>query len=61
MIGRSILAELSDMGVAITEAAVTAALVRAPNAKAAAVAQRACGVLKVMQPTVKTDCVGLDL
>ena len=43
------------------EAAVTAALVRAPNAKAAAVAQRACGVLKVMQPTVKTDCVGLDL
>jgi penicillin-binding protein 1C len=43
------------------EAAVTAALVRAPNAKASAVAQRACGVLKVMQPTVKTDCVGLDL
>ena len=43
------------------EAAVTAALVRAPNARPAAVAQRACGVLKVMQPTVKTDCVGLDL
>ena len=43
------------------EAAVTAALVRAPNARAAAVAQRACGVFKVMQPTVKTDCVGLDL
>ena len=43
------------------EAAVTAALVRAPNAKASAVAQRACGVLKVMQPTVKIDCVGLDL
>jgi penicillin-binding protein 1C len=43
------------------EAAVTAALVRAPNAKATTVAQRACGVLKVMQPTVKTDCVGLDL
>ncbi len=43
------------------EAAVTAALVRAPNAKAPAVAQRACGVLKVMQPTVKIDCVGLDL
>ncbi|MFM1979940.1 MAG: penicillin-binding protein [Pseudomonadota bacterium] len=46
------------------EAAVTAALVRAPNAKASAVAQRACGVLKVMQPTVKfdkADCVGLDL
>ena len=43
------------------EAAVTAALVRAPNAKAPAVALRACGVLKVMQPTVKIDCVGLDL
>jgi penicillin-binding protein 1C len=43
------------------EAAVTAALVRAPNAKASAVAQRACGVLKVMQPTVKTDCLGMDL
>ncbi len=43
------------------EAAVTAALVRAPNAKASAVAQRACGVLKVMQPTVKTECMGLDL
>jgi penicillin-binding protein 1C len=43
------------------EAAVTAALVRAPNAKASTVAQRACGVLKVMQPTVKTDCLGLDL
>jgi penicillin-binding protein 1C len=43
------------------EAAVTAALVRAPNAKASAVALRACGVLKVMQPAVKTDCVGLDL
>ncbi len=43
------------------EAAVTAALVRAPNAKASVVAQRACGVLKAMQPTVKSDCVGLDL
>lgn len=43
------------------EAAVTAALVRAPNARAASVAQRACGVLKVMQPSVKTDCLGLDL
>ena len=43
------------------EAAVTAALVRAPNARAAVVAQRACGVLKMMQPTVKIDCVGLDL
>ena len=31
------------------EAAVAVALVRAPNAKAAQVAQRACGVLKLMQ------------
>jgi len=35
------------------EAAVAAALVRAPNAKAAQVSQRACGVLKTMQaPTL---------
>jgi len=43
------------------EAAVAAALVRAPNAKAAQVAQRACGVLKLMQAPAKTDCEGLDL
>ncbi|MDO8388738.1 MAG: transglycosylase domain-containing protein [Polaromonas sp.] len=36
-------------GLAEREAAIAAALVRAPNAKAAQVAQRACGVLKVMQ------------
>ena len=41
------------------EAAVTAALVRGPNAKAALVSSRACGVLKVMQP--KPDCEALDL
>jgi len=51
------------------EAAVAAALVRAPNAKAAQVAQRACAVLKAMQatslvapqPSAKIDCDGLDL
>jgi len=43
------------------EAAVAAALVRAPNAKAAQVTQRACGVLKAMQAPAKTDCEGLDL
>ena len=43
------------------EAAVAAALVRSPNAKAAQVAQRACGVLKLMQAPAKTDCEGLDL
>ena len=43
------------------EAAVAAALVRAPNAKTAQVTQRACGVLKTMQTPAKTDCEGLDL
>nr|WP_238541162.1 penicillin-binding protein 1C [Polaromonas sp. CF318] len=43
------------------EAAIAAALVRAPNAKAAQVSQRACGVLKVMQAPAKVDCAGLDL
>ena len=41
------------------EAAVAAALVRGPNAKAAQVAQRACGVLKLMQ--TKPDCDSLDM
>ncbi len=44
------------------EAAIAAALVRAPNAKPAQVSARACGVLKAMQPRgVKADCEGLDL
>ena len=43
------------------EAAVAAALVRAPNAKAAQVAQRACSVLKVLESTQPPDCEGLDL
>ena len=43
------------------EAALAAALVRAPNAKATQVAQRACGVLQLMQPGAKIDCDGLDL
>jgi penicillin-binding protein 1C len=38
------------------EAAITAALVRAPNASAKAVAQRACGVLKVMQSADGANC-----
>ncbi len=45
-----------------SEAALTAALVRAPNASAARVAQRACGVLKAMRgPGAATDCVALDM
>jgi penicillin-binding protein 1C len=43
------------------EAAIAAALVRAPNARAAQVAQRACGVLQIMQAPAKADCEGLDL
>jgi penicillin-binding protein 1C len=38
------------------EAAITAALVRAPNASAKAVAQRACGVLKTMQSADGNNC-----
>ncbi len=43
------------------EAAIAAALVRAPNAKTAQVTQRACGVLKTIQAPAKVDCDGLDL
>ena len=44
------------------EAAVAAALVRAPNAKVAQVVQRACAVLTALEPRAKTlDCEGLDL
>ncbi|MBT9513910.1 MAG: penicillin-binding protein 1C [Acidovorax sp.] len=43
------------------EAAVAAALVRAPNARPALVAQRACGVLRDMQRGARIDCDALDL
>ena len=43
------------------EAAVAAALVRAPNAKPAVVAQRACGVLREMRKPAATDCDAIDL
>ncbi|RYF20857.1 MAG: penicillin-binding protein 1C, partial [Comamonadaceae bacterium] len=43
------------------EAAVAAALVRAPNARAALVAQRACGVLREMHRPAPVDCDALDL
>lgn len=44
-----------------SEAAVAAALVRAPNAKPAQVAQRACGVLKLMQAGTRVDCGALEI
>jgi penicillin-binding protein 1C len=48
-------------GLDAREAAVASALVRAPNAKPAVVAQRACEVLRVMEPQQKTDCEALDM
>jgi len=46
-------------GLDARESAVAAALVRAPNASAAAVAQRACAVLRAMRRPA--DCEALDL
>jgi len=48
-------------GLDAREAAVAAALVRAPNAKPAVVAQRACEVLRVMDAGQKVDCEALDM
>ena len=48
-------------GLDAREAAVAAALVRAPNATPAAVARRACAVLTEMEPGPKPDCMGIDL
>jgi len=46
-------------GLDAEEAAIAAALVRAPNASPALVTRRACGVLQAMQP--RADCSGLDM
>jgi penicillin-binding protein 1C len=46
-------------GLDAREAAIAAALVRAPNAKPQAVASRACGVLRSMQATSDADCAAL--
>ncbi|RZI94659.1 MAG: penicillin-binding protein 1C [Variovorax sp.] len=49
-------------GLDAREAALAAALVRAPNARPAAVAQRACEVLRAMEPEKKkSDCEALDM
>ncbi|CAN7283401.1 MULTISPECIES: penicillin-binding protein 1C [unclassified Variovorax] len=48
-------------GLDAREAAVAAALVRAPNAKPALVAQRACEVLRAMEAGTKVDCEALDM
>ncbi len=48
-------------GLDTREAAIAAALVRAPNAKAQTVAQRACGVLRSMQFSQEADCSALQV
>ena len=48
-------------GLDAREAALAAALVRAPNASAARVAQRGCELLRTMQPGSRPDCAALDL
>jgi len=48
-------------GLDAREAAVAAALVRAPNATPALVAQRACEVLRAMEPEQKVDCGAIDM
>ncbi|MGO4394826.1 penicillin-binding protein 1C [Variovorax sp. M-6] len=48
-------------GLDAREAAVAAALVRAPNAKPAQVAQRACELMRAMEPAGKPDCDALDM
>lgn len=48
-------------GLDAREAAVAAALVRAPNAKPALVAQRACEVMRMMEAGAKVDCEALDM
>lgn len=48
-------------GLDAREAAVAASLVRAPNARPALVAQRACDVLRAMEPGRAPDCEALDM
>jgi penicillin-binding protein 1C len=48
-------------GLDAREASVAAALVRAPNARPALVAQRACEVMRAMEPGQKIDCDALDM
>ncbi|MBS0343140.1 MAG: penicillin-binding protein 1C, partial [Proteobacteria bacterium] len=47
-------------GLDARESALAAALVRAPNAKPALVAQRGCELLRTMQPGSRTDCLALE-
>lgn len=47
-------------GLDARESALAAALVRAPNARPALVAQRGCELLRTMQPGSRTDCLALE-
>lgn len=48
-------------GLDAREAAVAAALVRAPNASPARVADRACEVMRTVEPAQRSDCAALAL
>jgi penicillin-binding protein 1C len=48
-------------GLDAREAAIASVLVRAPNARPALVAQRACEVLRAMEPGQKADCGALGM
>ena len=48
-------------GLDAREAALAAALVRAPNAKPALVAQRACELMRALEPGARPDCAALDM
>ncbi|MBO9649982.1 MAG: penicillin-binding protein 1C [Variovorax sp.] len=48
-------------GLDAREAAVAAALVRAPNAKPAVVGQRACELMRAMEPGTRPDCDAVDM
>jgi penicillin-binding protein 1C len=48
-------------GLDAREAALAAALVRAPNAKPALVAQRSCELMRAMEPESRPDCEALDM
>ncbi|VWX56528.1 Penicillin-binding protein 1C [Burkholderiales bacterium 8X] len=51
----------APQGLDAREAAVAAALVRAPNATATAVGQRACEVMRAMQPQPVVDCASVGI
>ncbi len=51
----------APQGLDLREAAVAAALVRAPNAAPALVGQRACELMRAMAPDSPTDCMSIDM